>query len=385
MNKIDHTSADLPGGKGTDAGSGQARLLGLRRSAWVEIVLFLTVALVLDQTVFQGVRYWDVAPHPFWILVILISAQYGTNEGLVAALAVSAALLAGNLPAQGMDQDLYAHAFEIVRRPVMWMVAAVIVGEIRNRHLQERNKLVLEIQKATESEERIALAFTTTKAAKEKLAGQVAGQIRTVLSTLRALKNVEKSKPGEVLLGTLDLVDQTIGPRKFSLFVLNNNVLEATTQRGWQAEDPFSPVFRAGSPLFQAIVGSRRFLCAADPVDEALLDGEGLLAGPLVYPETGEVVGMLKLEDLDYYDLNLVTIENFKGLCDWVGAALSHADQFERVSALNPMALVGDLYSGWYLDRHVTFLSSLARRIGFRDQGRRPHGHENESIVHIFA
>ena len=142
---------------GTGAAPG-ARLLGLRRSAWLEIALFIAAALLLDQFVFSGARFWDVAPHPFWILIVLVSAQYGTNEGLVATLVASAVLLAGNLPVQHIDQDLYAYIFEISWRPMMWLVAAVVVGEISSRHLRERERLRGEMRKATKGEEHIAQA-----------------------------------------------------------------------------------------------------------------------------------------------------------------------------------------------------------------------------------
>ena len=327
--------------------------------------MFIAAALLLDQFVFQGERFWDVTPHPFWILVVLISAQYGTNEGLVATLAACAALLAWNLPVQHIDQDLYAYIFEISWRPMMWLVTAVVVGEISGRHLRERKRLLGEMQKATKGEERIAQAFTSTRIAKERLEAQVAGQLRTVLSTFRAAKAVEKLKPGEVLLGTLDLVEQALGPKKFSLYLLNNNVLEAAVQQGWESGDPFSTAIPGTSPLFQAVVGGRRFLCAADPEDETLLRDEGLLAGPLTDTDSGDVVGMLKLEDLDYYHINLATVENFKAVADWVGTALAHARQFEDVASLSHMAPGSNLFSKSYFERHASFLTALARQVGF--------------------
>ena len=46
-------------------------IFGLRRSALVEIALFLAVALAFDMLVLDGARYRDVQPHPFWALVLL--------------------------------------------------------------------------------------------------------------------------------------------------------------------------------------------------------------------------------------------------------------------------------------------------------------------------
>lgn len=73
-------------------------LFGLRATALIEMAIFFAVALGLDALVFDGDRFREVAPHPFWALVILVSLQYGTNEGLLAAIFSSAALLVGNIP-----------------------------------------------------------------------------------------------------------------------------------------------------------------------------------------------------------------------------------------------------------------------------------------------
>ena len=40
--------------------------------------------------------------------MLLASAQYGTTEGLLAAVLATAALLVGRVPEQGFDEDLYA-------------------------------------------------------------------------------------------------------------------------------------------------------------------------------------------------------------------------------------------------------------------------------------
>ena len=56
--------------------------------------------------------------------------------------------------------------------------------------------------------------------------------------------------------------------------------------------------------------------------DERVLQGEGLLAGALTDIDTGEIVGMLKIEDTTFLDFNLYTLENFGVVCSWIGTAL---------------------------------------------------------------
>src|SRR5688500_1753250 len=67
----------------------RSSVLGIRFSAIVETVAFLGIAVLLDYFYFSGNRFWSLEPHPFWLLVALVSVQYGTNEGVFAAAASS--------------------------------------------------------------------------------------------------------------------------------------------------------------------------------------------------------------------------------------------------------------------------------------------------------
>src|SRR3546814_2467936 len=90
-----------------------------RITALLEIALFLAGALLLDRYVFAGDRFASVQPHPFWIIILLMAAQYGTGEALLAAVASTAALLIGNIPDQPIDQDIYAYILELARNPIL--------------------------------------------------------------------------------------------------------------------------------------------------------------------------------------------------------------------------------------------------------------------------
>ena len=89
----DRPAADAPA-----APPAPRRLLGVRVAAWVEIALFFVAVLAIDALLLDGDRFWDVRPHPFWLIVILVAVQYGANASLVAALTASLALTVGNLP-----------------------------------------------------------------------------------------------------------------------------------------------------------------------------------------------------------------------------------------------------------------------------------------------
>lgn len=318
------------------------KIAGLRASALAETLVLLAIALLIDGFLFNGDRFTAISPHPFWIVVLLIAVQYGTNEALVAAILSSAALLVDNLPEQAFNEDLYAWLLRISYNPVLWCVAAVTLGEIRAGQRRKAEALRQELAAAQEQAGAFADAYERQSEIKAKLEVLVAGQQRTVRTMHAAGRAVERQSTVEVLTGVPVLVQSLIGPEKFSLFLLNGSVLELAANKGWTPEDGFQHMFTAASPVFPAVVMERQFLIASDPAHELILAGEGLLAGPLFSEETGEVFGMLKVEALPFHEFTPGTFQNFQTLCDWIGSAFARAQRFERLrGAHKPPSLVG--------------------------------------------
>lgn len=331
----------------------------------VEAGLCYALILALDFAFGDGTRFRDVQPHPFWIPILLLAVQYGAGEALLAAFIGSVLLLAGNLPERTLAQDYYAYLLQVTLNPFLWVGAALLLGELRTRARRIQRQTERALAAANKREQDLAEAFTQLRAVKEDLEIRVAGQMRTVLTIYRAARAVERLSFGEVLLGSADLVREVLGPKAFSLYLLNQNQVEAVINEGWGENDPWSAVFTQDSRLFQSVVGGQRFLCAARKGEDKLLEGEGVLAGPLVSADTGEVVGMLKVERMDVFGLSLTTIENFRLLCEWVGTAIAKARKFEQAEADRYHAGNGSLVSGALFEREKKMLVGLGKRLGF--------------------
>lgn len=348
---------------------GAPLFLGLRRSAVVEIGLYVAISLTLDVFFFAGERFRAVTPHPFWPLVLLIAAQYGTSEAMFAATMASAALLVGNIPPQSISQDTYDYVASLIREPLMWFVAAIILGEIRMRHVRARDSLARNLAESAEREQELRQAYERVTALKDSLETRVAGQLRTSISMYQAARGLAKQDRRELLLGAMGVVRAVMNPAKFSLYLLRDGQLEVSTTEGWTADDVRARVFHANSRLFQEVIGRQRVVCVADREDEPVLLEEGVLAGPLMDGETGDVLGMLKIETLGFFDLHFSNVETFRVLCDWIGQAYVNARQAEQEmrisrsdSFFNPSVR---LFSYVFFERLVEYLRHLARRIGF--------------------
>jgi GGDEF domain-containing protein len=89
------------------------------------------------------------------------------------------------------------------------------------------------------------------------------------------------------------------------------------------------------------------------------------MAGPILDGDSGRVVGMLKVEQMDFVSLSLSTVETFRALCEWIGTALINARNYQAVKSdaiVNPER---NVLTYNYFKRQSDYLAKLAKRVGF--------------------
>ncbi|WP_417519551.1 GAF domain-containing protein [Minwuia sp.] len=358
-----------------------------RYVAYLELLLAIAILLGIDYAFAPMDGFENLNPNPYWIPIILLAVQYGVFEGLTAAVLCTVATTLS-----GIDPDLYHAlltdgpsaalgrasgasfatftnedyliAWEYAAQPLLWVISALFIGLLRERLRQRNRELAIDLGQTSHREQVLSSAYNRLLETKEQLEVRVAGQLRTVFTLYQAAKAIEKLGPGEVLIGIADLVRAVMQPTKFSLYLLNGSVLEAVTNDGWEDDDPYARVFDSGSPIFQEVVGRQRFLSAVNADEERLLAGEGILAGPLTSVDTGEVVGMLKIEALGFLELHVSSLENFRILSDWVGTAFANARRFRKAQGNMFMNEERTLYTDAVYRSHTKLMKQFGERFG---------------------
>lgn len=338
---------------------------GFRKSAIVEMLLFFALTLAIDWIFLDGTRYWDMSLHPFFIIVVLVSAQYGSSEGLLAAVAASFVLLIGNLPEQTLDGDWYDYMYQIMYRPVLWLATGLLLGELRLRQIRERAKLREALRETEDREQYIASEFKRLQGQNEKLELHVASQMRTGLAAYRAAMTLEKLEPRDVILGINRMVQTITHANKCSVFLLNKGKLEVSVTRNWDEKDAYTRTFTSDSPLYKRVVGDQKIACVVNDDDRKFLVSEGLIAGPIINQDSGEVIGMLKIEEMGFLDLNITTVTTFTMLCEWIGTTYAHAMRYSRAREDSIEIPEHHLLSRNLLQRQAEFMRSLGERVGF--------------------
>jgi polysaccharide biosynthesis protein PelD len=337
--------------------------LTLRVSAWIEIAIFFIITSLLAWWLHYPVSYNTVCPHPFWIIVILMAAQYGTGEALLAAIVATAFFLTGPYPVHTFYQNKYEYLFLLIKGPILWFVAALILGEVRNRQFRQMQRLIAAFLASKEKEKVITEAYGSLKKIKEELEIRYASQMQTATMACDAFKQLEKrDRPGIIKAG-LDLVQKLISPDKASIFLLEQDALKMVASSGWKEKESYQQPIPSSSPLFSEIVVKQRPVTVVNPEDREVLHSEGALAVPMVDKESNTLFGMIKIEEIPFLRLRKGTIETCREIGEWIGGAYAGALSKEQALEQQFVSTTSGLLtpSFWQFQSH--FLMQLCKRL----------------------
>ena len=225
---------------------------------------------------------------------------------------------------------MYEYLVQVIYRPILWTLAAVVIGEMTARLKKANAELLLENRFVKQREQQITKSYKNLKEIKEGMETRMVGQLRSSIDSFNAMRNVNKLNPVALLRGISEVVRTVTAPEQFSVYIFSPNGFELIDAHGWEDEHSYPRGFGPETALFVEMSGAQRIVCAINPKDADLLDTDGIMCGPLIDPINGMVFGMIKIERLDFMALNATNVETFKLMLDWAGATFSQARQFQK-------------------------------------------------------
>lgn len=343
--KIDHRGSNPVG---ADA------LIGHRflptRAGVIELVVLFALLLVIERMFMAPGDFARLQPHPFWLPIILLSLQYGSADGvLAAAVAIILCLLMG-WPSQGVGEDYYRYVIRVWAVPIGWIMTSIIVGEVRARQriqisILKRDLLTTRAQahditghcfKLEEKIQRIERAFATAEAT----------SLDSLSASLKDLQDGDRRTwSGALMRAHRSLIG--IGTLRFYMRADNGWVAVGHANSGPVGEADV--VGRIGPAAFltlaEKVAAGRRLLSALNAEDAAVLEGICAMAVPV-----GRAAAGLALTG---QEPRLVDTRSLDGRGRATGILLLESVPPERltVDTENRLALLG---------REITHMLSMA-------------------------
>lgn len=122
------------------------------RSVFESALLLLCIRF-LEPVFFGSGFYSTLSFHPFWIVVLLASLQYGIFGGVTAACMAS---LLMEWPPRPIGVDIAQHYIDLASLPLHWLLAALLLGSYRNIQVRELRWLRSEVVRLDEANEELA-------------------------------------------------------------------------------------------------------------------------------------------------------------------------------------------------------------------------------------
>lgn len=293
---------------------------GLIRKALLEFLALLSIIVIFDTYLLDGSRFLSSSYHPFWIPILLIAVQYGSTYGVISAALCTSALYLFNMPPYLPSEDHFAYWERISLLPLLWFSVAVILGEISSRQRAEKRFLDQELSESRQRENILVKNFEQLEREKRAIERSIAGLIGTPAHILNIINQCNIGDQNSISASAHRLIQSVIKAKKHSLFQISGRGLELFQSEGWAHTLEFPNHYSKESELYKALLRAKGPLSVTEGAHEKLLKKHGVFICPIFsYEDQNELVGMIKIEQIDLWDLHISSIAAACLIAQWSG------------------------------------------------------------------
>lgn len=320
----------------TPAAADQRAWLGrvspLLPPAFALLEMSILLAMVLAE------YFWDafpnltrMNPHPYWIAVLLLSLQYGTVSGLIAAgIAIIGTVLIG-MPEPDIEERYFNYLIRVWTQPVLWLLVAMLLGTFRARQIEQRDEL-------RQSNENLRLRGATLLDHTTNLRARCAMLERRIAvretadtgKLLASLSRLAEAEPGRWSVALDDALTAGFPKSQFSVYVVDGGQarLVLTHQRASSQTPPVQPPseLSADHPLMAAVAERGHAVSVVEAGDDEALRGLGVAAVPIFSAAIGatdkRIIGILKADVLPPSQIDVSTTRRMAVIAAYIAPVL---------------------------------------------------------------
>jgi len=267
-----------------------------------ELALFVLVVATLEWLV-PAFDINLVQPNPCWLPVLLLSLQYGTVSGVLAAFVSTAIYVIGGLPEQDVGENHFAYLLRIWGQPMLWIAAAVLLGQFRMRQIAAKIELRRTVAELESQRAAITAYAENLRERCDMLERRIAARPEpAALDILSNLASVRGGDQRSVEATFAEVMRAGFPGSKATLYRREADAFHRIAAAGHPGEAV--PADRAPARLAHTHALAHAFELRNAAVTVLTADGEkalaglGLAAAP-ARNSAGEVRGLLKLESIE--------------------------------------------------------------------------------------
>ena len=341
----------------------QLKFVGLRVSAILEILIFLSLVCLASYLWGSNDRFINMELHPFWFILVLIIVQYNLPETLFCILMMIIFLYTDNVPIQGFRENTFDYYFSLCLQPILWLTIGLFVNGIRRRRIQKTDKLEENIENLKFKLKKISESYAILERKNINLESKIAKEMNSAVKIYNAAKNLDHMNSFNYIKIMEETILSMLPVKKFSLYFFDKDQnLVLKSSYGWSGNDIYNDKYLPNSNIYKKVINNRKTLYVARKKDEIILENQGILASSLIDLENDKILGMLKIESIDFKYLVSKNIELFKVLCQWLGISYNSFLYLEKAKENTIKTVDETIYSNNFMEHQLVFLKKLSKR-----------------------
>jgi polysaccharide biosynthesis protein PelD len=275
------------------------------RFALVE--LFVFAALIICE--FQIEAFPDLTrlnPHPYWIAVLLLSLQYGTVSGLLAAaLAIGGTLLIG-LPEAEIGESYFNYLVRVWTQPVLWIVVALLLGTFRMRQIEERDGLQQQVDDAVAQAASLSGYTRQLKSRLDSLERRLAASAKPETGRLlEAFHSVSDGRTSDQQIQAARTALSLAFPTaSLSLLAADGGGFRQILAHNWPVDATWRTDLRPDDALARHLMAERRIISILHAADDAVLGRDAKIIVPIATRDGIGIAGALRVDQMAAGDLD---------------------------------------------------------------------------------
>jgi polysaccharide biosynthesis protein PelD len=309
------------------------------RAGVIELVVLFAGLMVIERLLMTPGDFAKLQPHPYWLPVILLSLQYGTADGvLAAAIAIIASIVMGS-PTQGVGEEYYRYLIRVWAVPIGWITSAILIGEIRARQRSQMTELRRDLKTSRSKAEDITRHCHRLEDKIQRLEREFATVEANSLDSLTASLEDLARGDADNWKNSLERAHRSlVGTGSISLVLRNDHTLAHVAHVSALSETAADLRQNQATlaPVLDAVIASRRTLNALRADDAVIVDGIAAMAAPLIAEPGGRVLGVLVLDAIAPERLTVDTENRLKLLAREIAHALALRGFDDLIEAAEP-------------------------------------------------
>lgn len=333
------------------------------KRAFFQYTVGVIAIAVFHYSIGLGTFSTSISSYALWMLVIITASIYGIVDGVVAVAFCTIFYLFVQIGEK--DDTASINLIQLFGFPSLWLLSAFIFGEIRAQlHINEMeaNQKLLQLNELYDQLQKVHTETLRKQKLLEDQLGRKDVELEDAIEEILPLITI---KPSQILLSLEGVILALLNPNKFSVYSVGSAGLEIVLNHGWQEHDNIPIRIDTSTPLFQSIVVHREILTLENGKDAQVLAGQGVFAIPLQEPDSGEVFGMLKIEEYGKQPMNSHTLRLLKLVCALTGNVYIYSRMYQDSIKYAIYSKKGQIYSDVLYKCLQSFFIHLAEELSF--------------------